>query len=125
MRRALLAAVILAATAADAAVFHVTNLDDDGTGSFRWAGDQANHSGGGDQIVFDVAGTIHALSPIQTTEQVFIDADFNVTLAATGASPAALILNGIVARVRGLAVSNTGGAGIIMRGDADWVESCQ
>src|SRR5206468_2887285 len=49
---------------------------------------------------------------------------FAVTLAATGASPAALILNGIVARVRGLAVSNTGGDGIILRGDADWVESC-
>jgi len=125
MRRTLLAVVALAAaTAADAAVFHVTNLDDDGTGSFRWAVDQANHTGGADQIVFDVAGTIHSLSPIQTTEQVFIDADFNITLAATGASPAALILNGIVARVRGLAVSNSGGAGVIMRGDADWVESC-
>jgi len=125
MRRTLLAVVAFAAaTAADAAVFHVTNLDDDGTGSFRWAVDQANHTGGADQIVFDVAGTIHSLSPIQTTEQVFIDADFNITLAATGASPAALILNGIVARVRGLAVSNSGGAGVIMRGDADWVESC-
>jgi Right handed beta helix region/Domain of unknown function DUF11 len=125
MVRAFIAVLVLAAaTAARAGVFHVTNLDDDGTGSLRWAVDQANHSGGADQIVFDVAGTIHSLSPIMTTEQVFIDANFNVTLAATGASPAALILNGIVARVRGLAVSNTGGDGIIMRGDADWVESC-
>src|SRR5438067_7073899 len=126
MSRALIAAavVLAAATAARASIFRVTNLDDDGTGSLRWAVDQANHSGGADQIVFDVAGTIHSISPIQTTEQVFIDANFAVTLAATGASPAALILNGIVARVRGLAVSNTGGDGIVMRGDADWVESC-
>src|SRR5437870_10112891 len=62
MRRALIAAAVVfaAATAARASVFHVTNLDDDGTGSLRWAVDQANHSGGADQIVFDVAGTIHS-----------------------------------------------------------------
>ena len=124
MMRRLALAVILAAASARAETFHVTNLDDSGTGSFRWAVDQANHSGGADQIVFDVAGTIHSTSPIMTTEQVFIDAS-GITLAATGASPAALILNGIVARVRGLAVSNSGGGGIIMRGDADWVESCR
>jgi hypothetical protein len=125
MARVFLAVLVLAAAAAArASIFHVTNLDDDGTGSLRWAVDQANHSGGADKIVFDVAGTIHSTSPIQTTEQVFIDANFAVTLAATGASPAALILNSIVTRVRGLAVSNTGGDGIIMRGDADWVESC-
>lgn len=125
MPRSLFAVIVFAAAAAaQGSVFHVTNLDDSGTGSFRWAVDQANHSGGADQIVFDVAGTIHSTSPIMTTEQVFIDADGAVTLAAAGASPAALILNGLVARVRGLAVSNTGGAGIILTGDADWVETC-
>src|SRR5438067_6822130 len=103
MSRALIAAavVLAAATAARASIFHVTNLDDDGTGSLRWAVDQANHSGGADQIVFDVAGTIHSTSPIMTTAHLFIDATFSVTLAATGASPPAPILNATVPRVRG------------------------
>lgn len=125
MRRVVLAVLLLGtAVAARAAVFHVTNLDDSAVGSLRWAVDQANHSGGADQIVFDVSGTIHSTSPIMTTEQVFIDAGDAVTLAATGASPAALILNGILAHVRGLTVTNSGGAGIIMRGDTDWVDAC-
>jgi len=125
MRRAILTLLLFAAaSAAPAAVFHVTNLDDSAIGSLRWAVDQANHSGGADQIVFDVAGTIHSASPIMTTEQVFIEGGDAVTLAATGASPAALILNGILTHVRGLTVTNTGGAGIIMRGDGNRVDAC-
>ncbi len=44
--------------------YTVTNLDDDGDGSLRWAITEANNHAGQDTILFDISGTIQPLSQL-------------------------------------------------------------
>ena len=47
-----------------AATYTVTNLDDSGNGSLRWAIEQANANPGGDNVVLGVSGIISPASAL-------------------------------------------------------------
>ena len=61
--------------------YTVTNLNDSGTGSLRWAVEQANANTGTDEITFSVNGTIFFNSSINITDNVnIIGNDTNNTI---------------------------------------------
>lgn len=76
-------------------VYHVTNLDDDGPGSFRDAVSQANRT-----VVFDLGGVIKIKDKVQV--------ESNITIAGQTAPG-----NGIV--IYGNSVSTSGSKNVIMR----------
>jgi hypothetical protein len=109
------------------AVFIVSNLNDDGAGSFRQAIVDANAASGG-EIRFDVAGTINLLTPLPAiTQTVFINNNNagstpTVELNGTATQGAGIGSIGLWIRagfctVQGLAINRFGEAGIRMDSD--------
>jgi hypothetical protein len=121
--KSILAALFVASAAAHGATFVVTNADDSGTGSLRWAIEQANATPGADIIQARLTGipTIVLESPLPPiSERVTIDAycivDGSHLAAADG-----IVITGDIVQVKDLTVQNFNGDGIVVRGDIDWV----
>ncbi len=56
---------LLPARRASAATYTVTNTNDSGTGSLRWAINQANDHAGADTIPFNIPGDgVHTITPL-------------------------------------------------------------
>jgi titin len=72
----LILTLFLATCITNAATYTVSNINDNGNGSLRWAIEQANANAGGDTINFSVSGTISPLSalPAITDDETVIDA---------------------------------------------------
>jgi parallel beta-helix repeat protein len=113
----------------DAATYMVTNTNNIGTGSLRWAIDQANGNAGTDSIHFNIPGagphTIQPVSALSTiTEPMVIDGttepDFGgtpiVELDGTnaGAGVLGLLISAGGSTVRGLVINRFDGHGIRM-----------
>ena len=115
------------------AIFTVTNADDAGTGSFRWAIEQANVDSGQDTIKFAIDGTgvhtINVASQLPTLNfPVLIDGTsqpgytagaapvIQLNGATAGASIDGLDIVGGHSTVQGLAINNFTGAGIAIFG---------
>lgn len=113
-----------------AATFTVTNLNDSGGGSLRWAIEQANTNTGPDTIDFDVSGTIAPKTalPRILDDRTTVDASAQwaglwpsgqpgITLDGTGAEEYAVgleIASASDCHIRGFFITNFGDGGIIV-----------
>ncbi len=132
----LLAALLLPGTAR-ADVHTVTNTDDSGPGSLRWAIDAANLYGGPDTIVFDATLTGAAIVPktplptvadARTTIDGDINGDGRPDIALRGDSlnyGAGLHVTGDHCKIIGLAINRCPEDGLLLE-DADYsrIRSC-
>ncbi len=132
--RLAIVAFALAATAAPAATFTVTNTGDSGAGSLRQAILDANGAAGLDAIAFNIpGGGVHAITPLTVLPPVsgptVLDATtqpgyFGLPLVEIADfSGAGLRLSGGSSTVRGLGVRGFS-AGIQLESDNNHVESC-
>jgi hypothetical protein len=126
------AVFILSVSAAQAATFTVSNLNDSGTGSLRDAITQANTTAGFDTITFTTgAGTINLLTPLPAiTDQVFIDGGATPTIElnglatqSAGASSIGFYLRAGGSTIKGFIINRFGEAGIRMDTDGVGVDN--
>ncbi|MEN8135558.1 MAG: putative Ig domain-containing protein [Thermodesulfobacteriota bacterium] len=130
-------------TTANASTFTVTNADDTGIDSLRWAIEQANQNPGPDQIVFDNSYTINPLTELPSLSDISggttIDGESNtVIIDGSGAileygllitSSNNALMNLHVRSFKGepfpTATSILGGKGIEIRGDNNIIYGCK
>ncbi len=94
-----LIALLLPGQVAHAATFTVTNTNDSGAGSLRWAINQANANAGSDRIEFNIPGAgVHTIQPLSdlpalVDDETTIDGYSQPGSArATGLSPAVILI---------------------------------
>jgi subtilisin family serine protease len=131
---------------ASSAAISVTNTNDSGAGSLRQALTDANANGNFSVITFNIAGggnqVITPSTPLPViTQPIYIDgytqpgsqaAAFNQTAtlrilingASAGANQHGLVVNAHNSTVRGLAIYNFGGAGLVVNNLNALVEGC-
>jgi hypothetical protein len=116
------------ATPARGATFKVTNANDAGDGSLRWAIEQANAAPGPHTIFFAPIGTptITLASPLPAIAQpVTIESGFTIDGSQAGMTDGIVIAADHVL-IASLKVKNFSGDGFVIRGDSDsmaWVVS--
>ena len=124
----------LGALASHAAEWEVSNTQNDGVGSLRWAIEEAIDNDGEDEITFDLppgsviqpTAPLPALNPQSDEDRTIIRANRDVILSGQGliGDAAGLELvtdNDIVA---GLVIINFPGPGILIEGDNNRVRNC-
>jgi hypothetical protein len=106
---------------AHAATFRVGNANDGGTGSLRWAIEQANATPGLDTITG--SGVIHLSSSLPPITDP-VDLVASVTIDGSGAPGAdGLILRASDSQIEYVAVKNFGGDGIVVAGNRNEIRS--
>lgn len=128
--RTVLAAIaaIAFATTASAARFQVTNANDSGQGSFRWAIEQANATPGYDSIRATCPGPclVMLASPLpEITDTVGIEAPITIDGSQAGVTDG-IVISGAEVQISRIRVQNFAGDGFVMRGRAaygEWLEA--
>lgn len=96
---------LLPARRASAATYTVTNTNDDGTGSLRWAITQANDHAGADTIPFNIPGDgVHTITPL-TALPALTDDGTTIDGFSQNAAPSTKIL----IQIDGSATTNASG----------------
>src|SRR4051812_9773121 len=119
MKRLLAVCALACSASLSAATFTITNLNDSGPGSLRWAIEQSNATPGADTISGSApGGTIRPASPLPAiTDPVSISFHYNSIIDGTNAGDAdGLVIDAASVSITFLRVANFRGDGIVIRG---------